>query len=319
MAVSISKTPNSSGKTRFQSPDPKIRTTAEGQDGLINSAQLAAAGLGPRDIEYRLKVGRLTTVHRGVYAVGHSAITRQARLRAAMMIAPDIALRLYSAGEWWEFISPRTGNVHIVCPRCIRRPGIVAVRQALPADELETPDDGVLLTSVSRTLFDLAAEGRDTFESALRKAEFRNLTSLLSVPDLLERYPRARGAATIREVFGARLYLKPVESWLEELFLPFLASRGIEIPETNVTLDVDGGRHRVDCLWREERLIVELDGRDSHARELAFESDRNRDGDLLAAGYRVLRITRLQLERTPDLVERRIRAALASRLVRSAP
>ena len=154
---------------------------------------------------------------------------------------------------------------------------------------------------------------------ALRTAEYRNLTSRLSLPALLDRYPRARGAATIRDVLGARLYLLHAGSPLEERFLPFLADRAIELPEVNVSLEGPGWRHRVDCLWRDAGLIVELDGRDGHARELAFEADRERDADLLAAGYRVLRITWRQLTEKPELVERRLRAALAARLVPPAP
>ena len=50
-----------------------------------------------------------------------------------------------------------------------------------------------------------------------------------------------------------------------------------------------------DCLWRSHRLIVELDGRDAHARRLAFETDRARDRALAVAGYRVIRITWRQL------------------------
>jgi hypothetical protein len=310
--------PNSWAKSISRSPDRAIRDRAGAQDGLVSRAQLLELGLSAKNIKYRLSIDRLNQVHQGVYAVGHSALTRRGWLRAATMIASDVALSHGSAAEWHEIRSPRTGYVHITSPRCIRRPKLIAHRCALPADELETID-GVLLTSVSRTLFDLASDGRDTFESALRKAEFRNLTSRLSVPDLLARYPGARGTSTIREVLGARLYLLPAESWLEELFLPFLYDRAIEMPETNVTLEAEGCRYRVDCFWPGARLVVELDGRDGHARELAFESDRERDGNLLAAGYRVLRITRLQLEQEPDLVERRLRAALAARVVRSAP
>lgn len=33
-----------------------------------------------------------------------------------------------------------------------------------------------------------------------------------------------------------------------------------------------------DCMWREQRLVVELDGRAVHGTEQAFESDRQRDG-----------------------------------------
>jgi very-short-patch-repair endonuclease len=125
--------------------------------------------------------------------------------------------------------------------------------------------------------------------------------------------------ATIREVLGAKLYLRHTESWLEDRFLPFLADRAIPLPQTNISLEAQGKRYRVDCFWPAAGLVAELDGRDCHVRELAFEADRERDGNLLAAGYRVLRVTRRQLEEAPDLVQRRLRAALASRLVRPAP
>jgi very-short-patch-repair endonuclease len=72
-----------------------------------------------------------------------------------------------------------------------------------------------------------------------------------------------------------------------------------------------GGRGRiVDCLWRKARLIVELDGRVAHVRELAFEDDRARDRALTAAGWRPIRITRAQLRGDPDGLEADLRALL---------
>lgn len=47
----------------------------------------------------------------------------------------------------------------------------------------------------------------------------------------------------------------------------------------------------VDCLWREQRVIVELDGMQVHGTNLAFEQDRERDRLLIAEGWRVARIT----------------------------
>ena len=133
-------------------------------------------------------------------------------------------------------------------------------------------------------------------------------------PTLLERYPRARGSADDPRGPRRRSSTCATPSpGSRTCSCPSSPHRGIPLPQTNVTLEAVGGRYRVDCFWPEAGLVVELDGRDGHARELAFEADRERDGNLLAAGYRVLRVTRLQLEQAPDLVERRLRAALASR------
>lgn len=51
---------------------------------------------------------------------------------------------------------------------------------------------------------------------------------------------------------------------------------------------------RVDFLWREGRVVVELDGPD-HQAGSKFGDDRHRDYELLIAGYHVLRITNAQV------------------------
>lgn len=69
--------------------------------------------------------------------------------------------------------------------------------------------------------------------------------------------------------------------------------------------------HEVDLLWRAQRLVVELDSRAFHTDPTAFERDRRRDADLQLAGFRVLRLTWLQLTREPAWVADRIAALLA--------
>lgn len=44
-------------------------------------------------------------------------------------------------------------------------------------------------------------------------------------------------------------------------------------------------------LWRDRRLIVELDGRDAHSSPAQRAADVRRQADLEALGYRVLRFT----------------------------
>jgi very-short-patch-repair endonuclease len=75
---------------------------------------------------------------------------------------------------------------------------------------------------------------------------------------------------------------------------------------------VAGRWHEVDCLWRSDRLIVELDSRAFHETAIAFESDRARDRALQAAGWKVVRVTWRQLDRDADAI-----ALDLSRLLRS--
>ncbi len=50
-------------------------------------------------------------------------------------------------------------------------------------------------------------------------------------------------------------------------------------------------RHEVDFLWRKARVVAEVDGFAFHGSPRSFAADRQRDAELAAAGYRVLRFT----------------------------
>ena len=80
----------------------------------------------------------------------------------------------------------------------------------------------------------------------------------------------------------------------------------------NAWLQLPGQCIEVDCLWRAERLALELDSRSVHATDAAFERDRARDRRLQVAGWRPIRVTWRQLHDDPRAVEKDIRALLGS-------
>ena len=53
---------------------------------------------------------------------------------------------------------------------------------------------------------------------------------------------------------------------------------------------VRGSRPKVDLVWIDGRLVVELDGYPDHATRRAFIGDRHRDYELTLSGYTVLRL-----------------------------
>jgi hypothetical protein len=194
------------------------------------------------------------------------------------------------------------------------RPGLCFRRSRLPHDEVTT-HAGIRVTTVPRTLFDLAAVvSPGQLNRAVNEAEVRRLWDPLSLSDLLDRHRRRPGAAAVRAVLampGARV----TRSELEDLFIGFLDDQGLPRPATNVPIRLNGVWIEPDCTWRRQRLIVELDGNAAHATRTAFESDRARDRALVAAGWRVVRITWRQLHDQPDAVARDLRASLAARPV----
>ena len=100
----------------------------------------------------------------------------------------------------------------------------------------------------------------------------------------------------------------------EEAFLLFTRRRGITPYECNVPMTLPSGTSIVvDAWWPAERVAIELDGRSTHARACAFESDRARDLELQTMEIAPGRVTWRTLTREPDWVERNVRALLGRR------
>lgn len=194
------------------------------------------------------------------------------------------------------------GRIDVTVPQWRRPRAAIAFHQALlPADETTTKD-GIPVTTVARTIFDLAAVApHREVERAMNEAEVRQLTGTLSLPDLIDRYPGRRGVRTIREILArGRLGTTVSKSELEERFLAFLDRRGFPRPELNVPLCIDGHFCEVDCLWRAERLVAELDGYATHSTPKAFDRDRSKLRSLSAAGFATAPVTAHHLDDEPD-------------------
>jgi very-short-patch-repair endonuclease len=182
----------------------------------------------------------------------------------------------------------------------------------LPDDERAVVD-GIPVTSAARAVLDLAADkGEAAAESALREMEYGGIYGPVSLPTLLARYPRHRGAPIVA-VCLERLKDDPggrIRSTLEELFLPFLDTHRISRPRLNAWISVGDNRLQVDCLWPDDRLIGELDGFKSHGTKRAFRKDRRRDRRLSARGFTVIRITDDQIRDEPSDVAADLRHLL---------
>jgi very-short-patch-repair endonuclease len=131
----------------------------------------------------------------------------------------------------------------------------------------------------------------------------------VALDHLLTRYPRRAGTRAARAALNGRAEgTTRTRTELEEVFLSLLAQESLPRPEVNTILE----GYEVDFLWRDRGLAVEVDGRDVHATAAAFERDRERDRILQAAGWRAVRITWRQLERTPQAVAADLRRLLGT-------
>jgi very-short-patch-repair endonuclease len=98
----------------------------------------------------------------------------------------------------------------------------------------------------------------------------------------------------------------------EESFVAFLDACGLPRPRFNATLPIRGRLLRPDCMWPDQRLLVELDGRAVHGTQRAFESDRQRDRVLLTQGWRSTRVTWRQLHDEPVALAADLRELLTA-------
>jgi very-short-patch-repair endonuclease len=303
--------------------DGRLVELATRQHGVVSRRQLVGLGMGRRAITKRLARGFMRTIHSGVYAVGAAALTQEARWTAALLACgwdgrtgqgvPAAVLSHRSAASLWGLVrnAPALSEVIMASGRRSIRRGILTRCMFLRADEIEFVR-GIPVTCAARTAFDLAAIARDQreLERAWNELEARRLTSRVSVPQLLERYPGRPGTPALRALLGSDDPGGVTRNDFEEAFVTLLDAHGLPRPSLNADLQIRGRFIEVDCLWRPERLALELDGRDVHARKAAFESDKLRDRQLLVEGWRPARVTWAQLRDEPEAVAADLRALL---------
>jgi very-short-patch-repair endonuclease len=166
---------------------------------------------------------------------------------------------------------------------------------------------GIPITSVARTLLDLAATVKaDRLERALAQAQHIELYDHGAITDLLARANGHRGAGALAAATAREPKL--TRSDWEIRLLSLVRDAALPEPQTNLSLAApDHLRLEVDFCWPTYRLIVETDRWASHGTRAAFEADRGRDAALQADGWRVVRFT----WRTHDAtIRRRLQALL---------
>jgi predicted transcriptional regulator of viral defense system/very-short-patch-repair endonuclease len=281
------------------------------QHGVVSTKQLEGLGYGKNSVAKAAKVGRLHRVHRGVYVVGHHRLTWHVRCMAAVLAAsPSVASHL-SAGWLWGLLQTRPGTLHVTCRRSRHadRPFVTHTADLARVDL--TRRDGIPVTSLARTILDLAADSRQrTVARYIRQADDDKTFDLRAMEDLLARTKGHRGQAKVRaalEIYDETPAF--TRSDIEKRFLEVVREAGLPAPSMNRF--VEG--YEIDAWWESERFGVELDIYETHGSRLSFEEDRERDDELLHAGIETTRVTGPRLAREPDAVVESVRRHLKRR------
>jgi very-short-patch-repair endonuclease len=312
--------PTESAKTILQGgfsrtrDDHWLADLAERQHGVVSRRQLIEAGWSTGAIEKRIRAGRMHPMQAGVYLVGHRLIQQQGRWMVAVLASgPDAVLSHYSAAALWRLRPTSRTTIDVTVPHATRSSKRIRRHVSqVPPDEV-TSKDGIPVTTVPRTILDLAAiEPHHEVKRLLREMEFKELWDRLSLWDLVERYPGRRG---IRKVRAALEGLKdePVgeqKNPLEERFAPFCRKHRLPMPRFNVPIQAGGKNYEADCHWPGTSQIVELDGWQAHGTKSAFREDKARDRRLAAAGYTVTHLTWNQLDDEAEAIASDLRVLL---------
>ena len=238
-----------------------------------------------------------------MYAVGHEQLTQEGIWLAAVLASGrGAALSHWSAAANLKLRRGGGPLTHVTLSKQRRSRGAIRFHTArLRRDEV-IERDAIPTTSHGRTLIDLAPLLRDAALARVLEAAEQSAWEGPSMPELLDRHGGRAGVKRLKVLWNEPTVR--TRSEFEAEVLRAVETAGLPPPETNQVIE----GYEVDLVWREARVIAEVDTYMTHGNRFAFERDRERDRALQLAGWRVVRVTpanrRLALGDLERLLER---------------
>jgi very-short-patch-repair endonuclease len=288
-----------------------VAEVAGAQRGLVRVAQLRALGIGRSAMRHRIAKGSLHVILPSVLAVGTPTLQLLAAETAALLYAGDDAVISHeSAGALWGLTSsPSFVALTVIGRNVTRQPGVRVHR----VTELDIRDvrirHGFPVTSPARTLIDCAAGGL-ALDRLLNEARVLKLVKDAEIHAAMERCPGRKGTRPLRALLEAEQDSGFTRSKAERILKGIVKDSGIERPIFNTY--VEGVE--VDAYWPRWRVVIEVDGYQTHGHYQAFQRDRAKANQLVATGFVVLRFTWHQLTQRPMQVVAEIVRTLTVRI-----
>ncbi|MEZ0231091.1 MAG: hypothetical protein ACAI25_20920 [Planctomycetota bacterium] len=282
---------------------------AERQAGVITFQQLQDCGFSKDGVRRRIAKRLLHPLHRRVYAVAGVPDSFERRITAAVLAAGPGAVASHRAAAALHALGEVQPRVEISVPSA-RRPrldGVEVHRHTRLPDSHLIWRGRIRITTRARTICDLAAVlSAKELELVLDHALARRRVTVKDVKETLDELPEnAKGAGELRGLLAARSNGRArVESPLEQQLQDIVK---------RARLDGADPQHqaagcRIDVAFPREMLAVQMDSYLYHSSRTDWVRDHGRHGRLVEAGWRVLPVTKEDLEDEPRLVERISRA-----------
>lgn len=271
--------------------DRQVALIAEDRNGVIRIDQLLAIGLTRNAVSRRVAAGHLHALYRGVYSVGHRALSREGEWTAAVAACGRGAVLSHLAAAClWKFLKwDESWPIDVTVPSSSGhrrgKPGIRLHRSSTLSARDITERSGIPVTNVPRLLHDLPR--------VATAAEFRQVTRQAEIAGWRNALPNGH---------------VPNRSDLELLMFGLCRRHRLPVPQTRVRI----GPYELDFLFAQARLVIETDGWETHGTRQAFEDDREREVELKLLGYDTHRFTWRQITERPAWVAASLRALLAA-------
>ncbi len=296
--------------------DGRIEAIAEFQRARVSREQLLAVEVDASAIDRRLRNGRLERIHLGVYGLPRTADLALAAETAGLLACGEgVVLSHHSAATLWQLRPGVARPVHVTIPgsRGFPTPPGVKLHRSRTIDTGDVRiHEGLPVTSPARTLLDVAATLPDRdVERLLDEGVFAlRIVTLAEIDVVLAQAGMHPGRARLARVAGSHIRSTQTDSPPEETLLALIRAAGL--PEPQLQASVLG--YRLDFLWPELRLAVEVDAYGTHGSPARFEADRRRDARLLTEkGVTVIRVTRAAIEQRPFEVIALVARAIGQR------
>ena len=219
-------------------------------------------------------------------------------MAAVLAYGPHAVLSHWSAAAHWGIGAARV-KYDVTTPHSKRSRKTIRAHAARLHPEDRTVHDGIPITSVERTILDLAATlTKDQITYLIEEADRRQRLDINGLDRVIARRRRAAGVARLNAVLATYRGTADTRSKLERQFRRLIAKAGLPEPQFNVVV----AGITVDVFWPHWKLVVELDSEGYHKNPRAFETDRIRDATVQKLDLRVLRVTGDRMGNAPNEV-----------------
>jgi len=298
--------------------DQRVARLAAGQYGVFSREQAMALGATKGMLDHRIRASRWERLGRNVFRLpGNPPSWRQSLTAACLAWGDGAVISHRAAAALWRLAGFDPGSVELTVPRNRRRPepGVIHRHELRQSDVSIV--DGIPVTSVARTLIDLASVcGPEEVEEAIDDAMRRGIVSLALLRRRLAEIgrPGRPGLVAMRGLLDARDRNAAVPGSVFERRLLRILQRA-RIPTPVLQHEIRDGKGLVgivDFAFPAARLAIEADGYRWHSGRVRWDQDRARLNRLTLLGWRVIHVTWTDIMRDPARAADAVRKALTS-------